>query len=106
MTIYLDHDFEVHPFGEIDAINYEVDLEKFRGTATLESAHSMEDRIWEFHIKPHIESEGNIILFPQGWRFHDDLIHSPFLEYISRYANRVILTVNTLNKHLRAIEIR
>lgn len=103
---YLDHDFEVHPFGEINAINYEVDIEKFRKAATLESAHSMDDRLWKFHIRPHIESEGNIILSPEGWRLHDDLIHSPFLEYITGYANRVILTVNTLNNHLRAIEIR
>lgn len=103
---YLNNDFKVNPFGKIEAVDYEIIIEEFRKIATIQSNKSIDETLWEFLKRTHIEREGYIILSPQSWRFNNSLINSPFLEYISRYANRVILTVNKLNQHVRAVEIR
>lgn len=101
---YLDKNFSVTPFSQIEAVHYEVSIESFQRLTPSKTL--ADETLWNFFLNTSIERYGNIILSPEGWSINDDLINSSFLAYICRYAKRVILTVNQLNHHIRAIEIR
>ncbi|PZD94921.1 hypothetical protein DNH61_14855 [Paenibacillus sambharensis] len=91
---------------EINTENIELDIEKFRKRLHVpEDSLRISSELWDFFVDTHISKEGNIILSPIHWTFNNDILTSPTLEYFSRYANRIILTINKNNSHIRAIEL-
>ncbi|WP_400161777.1 hypothetical protein ACAF76_021290 [Brevibacillus sp. TJ4] len=96
---YLRENMELEQ--RIDVKLYEIDIKKFTAMTTYhpESNHS---RLWDFLMWTHPYHD-EITLFPVHWVFHDLLLESPFLLFLSRYADEIVLTVNQHDQHVRAI---
>lgn len=101
---YWDHKKSINVFDNVDAVNLELDIQNFN--KHVKTRVRANEDLWNFFEQAYIDIDGNMIISPQNWIFNDELVKSAFLAYVSKYANRIILTVNKLNQHIRAIEIR
>jgi|GEM_PF-2974694 len=61
--------------------------------------------LWNFLKKSNMPNRP-ITLFPTNWMLNDSLLRSPFLIFISRYADEVVLTVNDSDQNVRAITFK
>ncbi|MGG1880661.1 hypothetical protein ABDI30_24300 [Paenibacillus cisolokensis] len=92
--------------GTIETIEYEIIIDEFIKKTIKSNSVVEDDMLWNFFDEAHLKSEGMMVLAPKNWIFSDSLLKSVFLTYISRYADRIILTVNIADQRIRAIEIR
>ncbi|MEC0233028.1 hypothetical protein P4H71_01480 [Paenibacillus kribbensis] len=85
--------------------NFEIISDKF---CKMNSASKKEsnNKLWNFLKSTHIDKEGSMVMTPKNWLFNDDLLKSPALNYFALFADKIILTVNMHNQHVRAIEIK
>ncbi|GIO66074.1 hypothetical protein NYE48_10900 [Paenibacillus sp. FSL M7-1455] len=88
----------------LDCEDIEIIIDNFQAMNNVEN-RELETSIWEYLNNIMLLNGGNIILAPQNWLFNENLLESPTLEYFSRYAKRLYLTINKFNMHVRAIEI-
>lgn len=93
------------PFNNrFDIQNIEINIEDFRKRLIIPEDHiNNSSELWNFFQDTHISKEGSIIISPRNWILNDSLLSSPTLEYFSRFAKKIILTVNNNNLYIRAI---
>ncbi|SEG50791.1 hypothetical protein [Paenibacillus sp. UNC499MF] len=102
---YMRKDLGSETKGAIDCENVEIMIREFRNLCRVEF-NEMDDSLWKFFKETHLYFDGNIIVVPQNWLFSDELLTSETLAYFSRFAHRIILTINKTNNHVRAVELR
>ncbi|WP_217561036.1 hypothetical protein [Paenibacillus sp. GbtcB18] len=102
---YMRKDLGSQTKGAIDCENVEIMIREFRNLCKVEF-DEMDDSLWKFFKETHLDFDGNIVLVPQNWLFSDELLTSTTLAYFSRFAHRIILTINKTNNHVRAVELR
>jgi hypothetical protein len=90
--------------NQIDVKLFEIVIDKFI-EQTEYRAESNHVTLWDFLKKSNLSNE-QITLFPTNWMFNDSLLQSPFLIFISRYADEVVLTVNDSDQNVRAITFK
>lgn len=95
---YLKENVELS--NQLDIKLFKIDIDKFIDQTTY---HTETDhfRLWEFLMKSNA-----LTLLPTNWVFNDRLLESPFLLFLSRYANEVVLTVNYNDLNVRAISFK
>lgn len=101
---YMKEELNLQKTGIIDCKNVEIIIDVFRKHNKVSNKETNKS-LWSFLKNTHILNEGNIVMAPQNWLFSEQLLYSPTLEYLSRFAERIILTVNKTNQQVRAIEI-
>lgn len=88
----------------IQCVDYVMDIKQFRSCVKLENIE--EDLSLAKYLKESITlNNGSLFLSPLNWRFDDELLSSSALEYFSRFADRIYVTVNETNGHIRSIEL-
>lgn len=98
--------------NKIDVKLYEIDMKKFIDLTTYHAENITNHmRLWEFIAKAYngrnVKSYNHeITLFPVNWVFNDLLLESPFLIFLSRYADEIVLTVNQNDLNVRAISFK
>ncbi|MGF9906555.1 hypothetical protein [Brevibacillus porteri] len=90
--------------NQLDCRLFEMDMDKYTDQTTYH-AETNHTRLWEFMAKLHLPNN-EITVLPFSWVLNDRLLESPFLIFLSRYASKVVLTVNHNDLNVRAISFK
>ncbi|MEC0180315.1 hypothetical protein P4H61_02215 [Paenibacillus peoriae] len=91
--------------NSIQTKNYEIIIDNFL-EKHKNSDSGTDSKLWDFLKKTQTSEEGCVIISPNNWLFNQSLQVSPALRYFAECAKEIMLTVNTNNLHVRAIELK
>ena len=92
--------------NQLDIKLYEIDMKKFVDLTHYHTETKTNHiKLWDFIMRLN-PNHDEITLFPVNWVFNDLLLESPFLLFLSRYADEIVLTVNQNDLNVRAISFK
>ncbi|NQF16435.1 hypothetical protein HPY31_21405 [Brevibacillus sp. HB1.3] len=62
-------------------------------------------RLWDFISRP-FKTSDEVSISPMNWVLSDNLLESPFLLFLSRYASEVVLTVNEKDQNVTMVSFK
>ncbi|WP_188068572.1 hypothetical protein [Brevibacillus brevis] len=83
---------------------FQIDRDSFlkQTTYLAQPAHK---RLWDFMNRP-FKTSDEVTISPTNWMLSDDLLESPFLVFLSRYASEVVLTVNEKDRNVTMVSFK
>ncbi|UIO40306.1 hypothetical protein LOY85_15955 [Brevibacillus brevis] len=83
---------------------FQIDRDSFLKQTTY-LAQPDHKRLWDFMNRP-FKTCDEVSISPTNWVLSDDLLESPFLVFLSRYASEVVLTVNEKDQNVTMVSFK